>query len=261
MKIFLILLSISGTFQQKIDKENNQEFDLSKFLNLSSNLCPPGDQIIPKIFHQVWLDFGKGSEIPPNFQNYTNRLLEIHKGWDYILWTEQMALNLIKEHFPNFLSTYISYDVQRKRHDSIKIAVLYVFGGVYLDHNIISVKNIESALGICEIVFGSEEDWLKPGNAIMASVANSSLMRVIIQLMNNEDIANQHTFHATGPDMLLNGLKTFFEMEGKTSIKIYTMNFFYPPIHYFIKNKFKPTIISEIYPECFFYQLYDGSLV
>ena len=53
MKIFLILLSISGTFQQKIDKENNQEFDLSKFLNLSSNLCPPGDQIIPKIFHQV----------------------------------------------------------------------------------------------------------------------------------------------------------------------------------------------------------------
>ena len=68
-----------------------------------------------------------------------------------------MVLSLIEEHFPNFLKIYNSYDVQIKKHDAARIAILYVFGGVYVDHDFVALKNIEPALGICEFIIGGEK--------------------------------------------------------------------------------------------------------
>ena len=126
-----------------------------------------------------------------------------------------MVLSLIEEHFPNFLKIYNSYDVQIKKHDAARIAILYVFGGIYLDHDFIAIKNIEQALGTCEFVIGSENSQMNPVNSIIATVKNNPLMAMIIDLMNNEDVSKQYVLDATGPHMLLNGLKKFLETGGK----------------------------------------------
>ena len=78
MRTILFLSLICWSCQGDADKEALELFDISEHLVISSELCPPGDQKIPKIFHQIWLDFGKGTEIPAHYQNYTNRLLELH---------------------------------------------------------------------------------------------------------------------------------------------------------------------------------------
>ena len=169
-----------------------------------------------------------------------------------------MILNLIEEHFPSFLNTFTSYDLPIKRHDSARIAILYVFGGIYLDHDFIAVKNIEPALGSCEFVLGNEEAQLRPVNGFMAIIENSPLMKMIIQMMNNEDVASKSALDATGPHLLLNGLKKYFETGQKIFLKIFSKNFFYPT-HWSNKEKIETSKISEIYPECFFYQLYDAS--
>ena len=48
-----------------------------------------------------------------------------------------MTQDLVKEYFPNFLDTYLSYDVGIKRHDAIRIVILYVYGGVNLYHDLL----------------------------------------------------------------------------------------------------------------------------
>ena len=56
---------------------------------------------------------------------------------------------------------------------------------------------------------------MSPVNSIIATVKNNPLMAMIIDLMNNEDVSKQYVLDATGPHMLLNGLKKFLETGGK----------------------------------------------
>ena len=41
---------------------------------------------IERIIHQVWLDLGKGAEIPKEYDEMRNTWRENHPEWKIILW-------------------------------------------------------------------------------------------------------------------------------------------------------------------------------
>ena len=98
---------------------------------------------------------------------------------------------------------------------------------------------------------------MRPVIGFMATVKNSPLMGLILEEMNNEEVSNKHAFDATGPHMLHNSLKKFFETGGKLFLKVYSLDFFYPAPQ--LQERIEPSKLAELYPDCFLFHLYHAT--
>jgi mannosyltransferase OCH1-like enzyme len=102
---------------------------------------------IPKIFHNVWLDKkDKGSKhFPKKYKSYVNKKEELHPEFTHMLWSYNETLELMNN--DEFLAQYIDFfdNVIEKwicKCDFARLAIVYIYGGVYADLDINFVKNI-----------------------------------------------------------------------------------------------------------------------
>ena len=96
---------------------------------LNPGVNATGPSLIPKIIHQTY----KTDQIPEHWKEGQQRCIDLHPDYQYILWTDEMALNFIKEEFPWFLDTFQSYKYPIQRADAMRYFVLLSYGGVYID--------------------------------------------------------------------------------------------------------------------------------
>ena len=91
--------------------------------------APPKPQLIPKIIHQTY----KTEDIPEHWKEGRQKCLDLHPDYKYILWTDEMAYEFIKEEYPWFLDTFENYTYPIERADAIRYFILSHYGGVYID--------------------------------------------------------------------------------------------------------------------------------
>ncbi|AJW18207.1 Sur1p [Saccharomyces cerevisiae YJM1336] len=91
--------------------------------------APPKPQLIPKIIHQTY----KTEDIPEHWKEGRQKCLDLHPDYKYILWTDEMAYEFIKEEYPWFLDTFENYKYPIERADTIRYFILSHYGGVYID--------------------------------------------------------------------------------------------------------------------------------
>ncbi|CAI6815150.1 BFH_HP2_G0054300.mRNA.1.CDS.1 [Saccharomyces cerevisiae] len=91
--------------------------------------APPKPQLIPKIIHQTY----KTEDIPEHWKEGRQKCLDLHPDYKYILWTDEMAYEFIKEEYPWFLDTFENYKYPIERADAIRYFILSYYGGVYID--------------------------------------------------------------------------------------------------------------------------------
>lgn len=103
--------------------------------------------MIPKIIHQIYFDLynRKIDEIPI----YSKSIKEIkfhNPKFKHILWDKNSSAQLIKKELPEYYSFYMNmrYDVQRI--DFMRFVVLYVYGGFYVDLDLINLKSLDDLL-------------------------------------------------------------------------------------------------------------------
>lgn len=96
---------------------------------LDSGMKDDKAQIIPKIIHQTYIN----TSIPPVWQEAQNSCIELHKDYEYILWTDKMSRDFIAKEYSWFLETFDNYPFGIMRADAIRYFVLYHHGGVYID--------------------------------------------------------------------------------------------------------------------------------
>ena len=103
--------------------------------------------MIPKIIHQIYFDLynRKIDEIPI----YSKSIKEIklhNPKFKHILWDKKSSAQLIKKELPQYYSFYMNmrYDVQRI--DFMRFVVLYVYGGFYVDLDLINLKSLDNLL-------------------------------------------------------------------------------------------------------------------
>ena len=87
---------------------------------------------VPKILHQTWLN----ETIPAKWKEASESCRQLHAGYEYRLWTDEMAERLIETKFPWFLDTYRGYPHDIQRVDALRYFVLYEYRGIYLDLDI-----------------------------------------------------------------------------------------------------------------------------
>lgn len=91
--------------------------------------APPKPQLIPKIIHQTY----KTEDIPEHWKEGRQKCLDLHPDYKYILWTDEMAYEFIKEEYPWFLDTFENYKYPIERADAIRYFILSHYRGVYID--------------------------------------------------------------------------------------------------------------------------------
>jgi mannosyltransferase OCH1-like enzyme len=100
---------------------------------------------VPKILHQSW----KTTEIPVAWKVAQHSCIKMHKddGYEYRLWTDADAEELIESKYPWFISTYRSYLYDIQRADSARYFILHQFGGIYLDLDIYCLSSLDYLRG------------------------------------------------------------------------------------------------------------------
>ena len=63
---------------------------------------PLREPAVPRVIHQTWKD----EEIPAQFRRYVQTWTATHPHWEYRLWTDDENLELVKQHFPEYLKAY-----------------------------------------------------------------------------------------------------------------------------------------------------------
>ena len=100
---------------------------------------------IPKIIHQVWEGRTEPC-MPTRLQILARTWREQNPDWEYHLWNGEEMDELVKKHFPEYLSMYRSFPYNVQRWDTIRYMILYVYGGVYTDLDTECFKPIEPLL-------------------------------------------------------------------------------------------------------------------
>jgi mannosyltransferase OCH1-like enzyme len=93
--------------------------------------------MIPKIIHQTC----KTKDVPEKWKDAFDSCKTNNKGFKHILWTDETMDKFVKKYYHDFYKIYKSYKYHIQRCDVFKFLVLYKYGGIYLDMDIICNKN------------------------------------------------------------------------------------------------------------------------
>lgn len=188
---------------------------------------------IPKIIHQTW----KNDKLPGAFQNWSKSWQECLPGWEYRLHTDEDNRNFIKEHFPEFLSTYDGYGKNIQRVDAVRYAYLAIDGGLYVDMdieclkdpNVLFSKDENGLWGNTDLTLACEDDMIhsclaegQVSNAFMfaGSQAGKDFFKGVIQKL--PSYKNSTTvLYSTGPEFLTEAYRELLVTNLKSSAEGY----------------------------------------
>ena len=179
---------------------------------------------IPKTIHQVWI----GPSKPPYhwINSFKENFLQKYPGWKYKLWTEKDIQEL----------TLINRDIYDKEEnisgkvDILRYELLYQFGGVYIDSDILWLDNkpLDPLLENTNLtrMFVGREDHRMMGICVIGSAIHNPILKYTIDLLKSTypETRLQNKWEpwiSSGPVFFTEAVKDF-------DITIYPIHYFYP---------------------------------
>lgn len=211
---------------------------------------------IPKIIHRIWLTFRSDfTEMPKKYQENDKILKSLHRDWDFWEWNDSTTLNFINNYYPDFLSTYISYDSQIMRHDSARYLILKQFGGVFIQHSFVFNKSINPLLKNYDLIFSRKFNQSDPlfydrklevANGFIASIPNHPFWENITEKLKDvlvKPLAAKvnSVMSYTGPIFLTKLIQNFTEENPINNIRVLDRKYLLP----FYKNEKEELLIKE----------------
>jgi len=142
---------------------------------------------IPKIIHQVWS--GIDERLPEHFRLFGETWKECHPDWKYEFWDNDRMNSFIDEYYPNYRSSYDSFQYNIQRFDAIRYLILDKMGGLYADFDTECLKPHDELFSGKTCCFSLEPEkhrlrFNKPvyfNNALMACIPEHPFMKKIIE--------------------------------------------------------------------------------
>jgi inositol phosphorylceramide mannosyltransferase catalytic subunit len=210
--------------------------DASKTLppQKSASMSQPGH--VPKIVHQTW----KSKSVPSPYREWRQECIDLNPDWEFKIWTDDDNRELVRLHYPSFLTTYDNYDLNIKRIDSARYMMLHRYGGLYMDLDITCLRPFGNAFGAPHTFYAAEQFALEDlsarnprgvqrrqkrvANAFMAVPANHGLFTDILAELPHtaSEIA---VLKATGPRFLTTMLQQ--NNDNASSVSVFPMEHVY----------------------------------
>jgi hypothetical protein len=134
--------------------------------------------LIPRVFHQVWVG---PDPFPDEFAAYQQTWLDHHPRWRLCFWTE--------DNLPDGLRRAEAYERLRspvERCDILRFALLWRFGGVYLDTDFECLRSIEPLVEDTEF-FTAYIETGRVNGALMGAIARHPLIdRALVEMQPRE---------------------------------------------------------------------------
>lgn len=133
-----------------------------------------------KTIHQIYGIFDDGiplKDIPVFYENVqkTKAFCKKHK-YKHKMWNLSQCVNLIKKHYPEYLSLWNSFTVPIQRADFVRYCILHKYGGIYVDCDIHPLRSLDDLFNKDYFFVTWHDDKQKlPYNAVMGSKKNQSI--------------------------------------------------------------------------------------
>lgn len=113
--------------------DTNDKFDVT-FANYSTSQlsASPYEDVVPPILHHIALGDNEG-RWKSRWGDAVQSCVDIHKGWQAHVWTDDKANKLVADKFPELKSLWDNYRYPVERIDALRYMLLYEYGGVILD--------------------------------------------------------------------------------------------------------------------------------
>lgn len=175
---------------------------------------------IPKLIHQT----AKTREIPDECEAYQERLLDLHPGWKYHLWTDEDNFAFVKSEFPDFFDVFTSLPRPIMRADVIRYLLMYRLGGLYLDTDYEMLKPFDLLDYDAVLPWESSHKPVPGGNLLCNCIFASEPGHPLFKMMIDDLKANPplspdvDVISATGPKFVT---RIFHRAEG-LKLSVYT---------------------------------------
>jgi mannosyltransferase OCH1-like enzyme len=184
-----------------------------------------------KVTHQIWL----GEEIPNIFLEYRQMWLDRFPNYKHIFHRNNDLRDLIQDYYNEYLELYDSFELNIERIDFFRCAMLHHYGGIYIDLDVLPLREFENLLELNCVVLGFEpEEHMKHwnhkhqiiGNAFMISPPKDPFWLNLMKYIKKNYLKGRGPVHNTGPICLSN---FFIEHPEKfKNVRIEPANSFYP---------------------------------
>jgi mannosyltransferase OCH1-like enzyme len=156
--------------------------------------------MIPKIIHQTW----KNNKIPERWKEAVESCKDKHKSYKYMLWTDESMKQFVKKEYPWFYKTYNDYPYLIQRCDAFRFLVLYKYGGIYIDMDIMCKKTLTPLLKYDLVLVKSANYDTLTNSFIISTKENPFIKYCIDNLINYKDSYSLfgkhiHIMNSTGP--------------------------------------------------------------
>ncbi|MDU1890060.1 MAG: glycosyltransferase [Dysgonomonas sp.] len=172
--------------------------------------------MIPNTIHLIFLR--EDEEFPKLFTDCMQRIKDMHPDWNIKLYNERDAQKILKEHLPQYVDTYNSFKYNVQKADFLRIALIYIYGGFYMDLDMWSLKSLNE-LRSNSLVVGEEKtvclkeqkalnlkNRLRIANYMFGGIAGHPFWLLLMQHMSSlskEPINTaQELLDITGPGLL-----------------------------------------------------------
>ena len=118
---------------------------------------------ISKNIHFIFLR--RDEAIPSLFLECKHRIMEMHPSWNITLWNEETGIQFLNNNLPEYIKAYTSFTYNVQRADFLRLALVYVLGGFYMDMYPLQALDslLEKSLVLAEEMIVNEET-LQPLN-------------------------------------------------------------------------------------------------
>jgi mannosyltransferase OCH1-like enzyme len=131
--------------------------------------------MIPRIIHQTW----KNAEVPKRFRAAQQSWRSLHPDWDYMFWTDADITRLVADEYPELVSLFRRYPDQIQRVDAARYLILYKYGGVYADLDVVCRRSFEDLRS--HGVFFPATKPLGISNDLMGCAKHSTIFAYLIK--------------------------------------------------------------------------------
>lgn len=184
---------------------------------------------IPKIIHQIWIQ--GYDKIPEHLKLYHKSCLDINSDFEHIFWDDVKIINFLSTVYnENYVNTYKNYKKLAQKADFARYAILYKYGGIYLDMDMLCRKNLSSFLSynlFCTVDILSiiSTRYL---NGTIGTKPNHPLFMYVFKNIFKRLPKSSNVTYSTGTILFYDSVKEYKKTTGKSDISIIDRKYLHP---------------------------------